>query len=189
MSSIAEDRSKWNRRYLDSDPPSLLPEPHPMGERWSHRFAGGPMLDAATGLGRGIATAGKAFDPIIAVDISDVGVRRARQIWQGDPRIHWIVADVNSLCWPADFFGLVCAFGFTHLPFFARLPALIVRGGMLLYEGFSRRQLAVKPGLNEEWTATPEQMRICFAGWEILTCEESETRPFRTSFAAIRPTI
>ena len=152
------------------------------------------MLDAATGLGRGIATAQGRFDPIYAVDLSDVAVRRARRYWAGaghgdQRRIQWIVADVTAICWPPDFFGLVCAFGFTDLPFFSRLTRAIAPGGMLLYEGFAARQLELKPGLDPGWTATPEAMRGLFRGWEVLTCEESETPPFRLRFAAIRPTV
>ena len=113
------------------------------------------MLDAATGLGRGIATAGGRFDPVYAVDISDAGVRRATEYWGRGRGIHWIVADVTAMDWPPEFFGLVCAFGFTDLPFFSRLRTMIAPGGMLLYEGFSARQLEVKPALDPAWTATP----------------------------------
>ncbi|MCZ6646537.1 MAG: class I SAM-dependent methyltransferase [SAR324 cluster bacterium] len=189
VSSIAADRSKWNSRWQDSKGDSFPPKPHELGALWGHRFAGGPMLDAAAGLGRGIATAGPAFHPVFAVDISDVAVFRARNYWRDDSRIRWIVADVHSILWPHGFFGLVCAFGFTHLPFFARLPHLIAPGGMFLYEGFSKRQITVKPSLNPEWTATGEQMREIFPGWEILTCEESASQPFLLRFTAIRPTF
>lgn len=147
------------------------------------------MLDAATGLGRGIATADGRFDPVYAVDISDEGVRRATKYWGRERGIRWILADVTAIPWPPDFFGLVCAFGFTDLPFFSRLRTMIAPGGMLLYEGFSARQLEVKPALDPAWTTTPRVMRDIFEGWEVLTCEESGASPFRLRFAAIRPTV
>ncbi|MEE8434959.1 MAG: class I SAM-dependent methyltransferase [bacterium] len=149
---------------------------------------GGRALDVASGLGRGIATAGERFGRIYAVEISDVAVARARQIWGGGGRIRWILADATRLCWPDDFLGLVCAFGFTDLPFFSRARAMIAPGGMFLYEGFSARQLEVKPGLDPAWTSNQPAMRALFEGWEVLTCEEPAGPPFRLRFAAIRPT-
>jgi hypothetical protein len=117
-----------------------------------------------------------------------MAVARARKFWRRDSRIRWIVADTTQLAWPEDFFGLVCAFGFTDQPFFARVRELIVPGGLFLYEGFSSRQLEVKPELDPAWTSTAAGMGSLFAGWEILTCEEVEGPPFRLRFAAIRPT-
>ena len=189
MPIIHHYRGKWNRRWEESPGEPFSPEPHALGLQWSHRFAGGAMLDAASGLGRGIATANGRFDPIYAVDISDVAISRAQRIWSGNRRIQWIQADITSIPWPADFFGLACAFGFTDLPFFARLAKMIVPGGMLLYEGFSVRQLEIKPGLDPDWTSTPHAMQNLFSGWEVLTCEESESAPYRLRFAAIRPTV
>ena len=181
---VAENRRKWNRRYLE--PKRFQPVPHALGEQWGHRFIGGRMLDAACGLGRGIATGREAFQTVFAADISDVAVFRARKLWKHDRRIRWIVADATCIEWPQDFFGLACAFAFTDLPFFARLRGAVVPGGMFLYEGFSLRQRELKPQLNEDWTSTPERMREIFAGWEILTCEESGEAPYRVRFAAIR---
>lgn len=190
MSEIAAYRQKWNRRYAEANQEGLAPPPHALGERWGHRFIGGRALDVASGLGRGIATAGERFDPVYAVDISDVALARARQIWRGAGRVRWILADATRLPWPEDFFGLVCAFGFTDLPFFSQVRSMIAPGGMFLYEGFSARQLQVKPGLDPGWTSTPQGMRALFEGWQVLECEEpgdSEGPPFRLRFAAIRP--
>lgn len=189
MSIIQKYRDKWNRRYAEGRSEAVVPEPHPLGGQWAHRFTGGPMLDAATGLGRGIATAAGRFDPVYAVDISDVAIHTARRIWKEKSCIQWILGDVGAMRWPPDYFGLVCAFGFTDLPFFARLAHAIAPGGMMLYEGFAARQIEVKPGLDPHWTSTAESMRDTFLGWEVLTCEESETPPYRLRFAAIRPTV
>lgn len=164
-----------------------MPEPHELGKRWGHLFIGGRALDVATGLGRGIATAGERFESIYAVDISDVAAGRARRIWRENARVRWIVADATRLRWPERFFGLVCAFGFTDLPFFSRVRNMLLPGGMFLYEGFSVRQREIKPGLDPGWTSTEAQMRGLFDGWEVLDCEEPEGPPFRLRFAAICP--
>ena len=187
MTELAQTRRKWNLRYAEKMADAPRPEPHPLALEWGSRFIGGRVLDAACGLGRGIATAGERFREVFAVDLSDVAVREARALWQSDSRIRWIVADVTQLPWPRGFFGLVCAFGFTDLPFFSRLGDLLAPGGMVLYQGFSARQLEVKPGLAPEWTATPEALHGLFAGWEILACRETDEPPFRISLAAVNP--
>ncbi len=146
---------------------------------------GGRALDAACGLGRGIASTGGNFHTVFAVDISVVGVRAARNLWCGDGRICWVVADVARLAWPRAFFGLVCAFGFTHLDFFGRLGEMIAPGGMFLYEGFAERQLSVRPGLDPAWTATPAKLARCLPGWQFLEVGESAAPPFRLRVAAL----
>ena len=180
------DRQKWNQRYGEKLSESFHPEPHFLAQDWKNRMVGGPMLDAACGLGRGIASAGNGFDPIYAVDLSDVAIGLARKHWAGDPRIRWIVADVTQLNWPAHYFGLVCAFGYTDLEFFGKMGGMIAPGGMFMYEGFSTKQLAVRPELNPAWTTTPEVMNHLFRDWEILACGETGGPPYRVHLAAIR---
>jgi len=183
--STAEARRKWNRRYRDGVSESFAPEPHPMAQRWEHLAPGGIALDAACGLGRGIASTGPSFRRIYAVDVSDAAIEQARAIWRDDPRIRWIVGDVTRLAWPERFFGLVCAFGFTDLPFFARVPRLLVPDGLFLYEGFARRQLQERPELNPAWTTTPAELRERFGGYRIVELEESDAPPFRVRMALV----
>jgi tellurite methyltransferase len=184
-SSAVPDRRKWNVRYRDLGAAVARPEPHPLAVRWRPRFSGGAMLDAACGLGRGICGALDAFDPIYGVDVSDVAIVAARRLYP--PRVRWIVADVTALPWPDGRFGLVCSFGFTDLPFLRRIRAAIRPGGMLLYEGFSRRQLEVRPEMNPDWTLTLPLLRELVAGWEVFESGETGTQPYLVRCAAIRP--
>jgi SAM-dependent methyltransferase len=190
--TIAEDRRKWNRRYREGFAGPDRPEPPALAVRWAGHFAGGPLLDAACGLGRGIACAALAppdrpFAPIYGVDLSDVALRAARRLWGEVPGIRWIAADVATLHWPSRYFGLVCAFGFTDLDFLASLPRIVRAGGLLLFEGFSSRQRDVKPGLDPAWTSTPEELERVLTGWRMLSCEETAQSPYRLQAAAVHP--
>lgn len=185
--TVADVRAKWNRRYEARLAEGARPEPNPFALRFAPLMGGDTMLDAACGLGRGIAAAGARYGRIYAVDLSDTAVRAARRLWGANPRIRWLVADVAQVPWPAAFFDLVCALAFTEWPFLRRVPTIVKPGGMFIYEGFSRRQLAVKPDLDPAWTSTPEQMRGLVPDWEVLACEEAEAPPYRVSFAARRP--
>jgi SAM-dependent methyltransferase len=187
-SPAAEDRRKWNARYRDSTAAAVpvRPAPHALAQRWRGRFAGGAMLDAACGLGRGLAGALDAFAPLYAVDVSDEAIRAARRLFAGVP-VRWIVADVAALPWPDDAFGLVCSFGFTDLAFLRRARSFIRPGGMLLYEGFSRRQRSLRPDMNPGWTIALPQLAELFAGWEILETGETAAPPYLARCAALRP--
>ncbi|MBI4083589.1 MAG: class I SAM-dependent methyltransferase [Candidatus Lambdaproteobacteria bacterium] len=190
--TIAEDRLKWNRRYREGFAGPDRPEPPPLALRWAGHFAGGPLLDAACGLGRGIACAALApperpFAPIYAVDLSEVALRAARRLWADVPGIRWIAADVAALRWPSAYFGLVCAFGFTDQGLLASLPRIVRAGGLLLYEGFSTRQREVKPGLDPAWTSAPAELERLLAGWRMLSLEETAEPPFRLRAAAVHP--
>jgi len=185
--TLRDDRNKWNRRYAELEEPAARPEPHPMALAWRHLFIGGAMLDAACGLGRGIASGLGAFHPVFAADLSELGIRRARRLWSEFPDIHWIVADVKDLALPDARFALVCAFGFTDMTFFRRVPRLLKPGGMFLYEGFSARQKSLKPDLNTEWIGDPEALRALFKGGRVLECAETEEPPYRLRLAALAP--
>lgn len=187
-SAAAQDRRTWNVRYRDAAAaaPPERPQPHPMAVRWRSRFAGGAMLDAACGLGRGLAGAADAFAPVFAVDVSDVAIAAARRLWP-QPRIHWIVGDVTALPWPEDRFGLVCSLRFTDLAFLRRMRACIRPGGMILFEGFSPRRLELNPGMNPAWTASLPELTEIFRGWDLLELGESEPPHPLVRCAAIRP--
>lgn len=184
--TLAEDRQKWERRYAEQPP--QRPEPHPMVLRWQAWVPPGPLLDAACGLGRGIASAPAHCSGIVAVDLSLQGIRQARRLWAERGGIDWLVADVATLPLPAGHFAMICAFGFTDWHFLRRASRLLMPGGVLFYEGFSPRQRAVRPNLNADWTATPAQLRQLFARWRLLECAESTAPPYRTRLAAVRPT-
>ncbi len=147
----------------------------------------GAMLDAACGLGRGIASAPGGIGQIIAVDLSVTGIRQARKLWAERGHIGWIVADVATLPLPARYFAMICAFGYTDWRFLQRVETLLMPGGVLFYEGFSPRQRVVRPNLDLDWTATPAQLEQLFGGWRQLECAESTVPPYRTRLAAVHP--
>ncbi|HEX7926998.1 MAG TPA: methyltransferase domain-containing protein [bacterium] len=189
--SLADDRLKWNARYTEAGL-AQAPSPHPLALRWRGRMIGGRMLDAACGQGRGIAAAGHLFHTIYGVDVSDVAIAQGQQLWPPGPgslggKIQWTVGDVTTMPWEPDSLGLVCAFGFTDLPFVRRMRECIRWGGMLLYEGFSKRQLTVKRDLDPAWTTSFEDWEALLPGWQVLERGETLDTPYRIRYAAVRP--
>jgi SAM-dependent methyltransferase len=180
-------RDKWNRRYQDKLTAGTAPEPNPLALRFASRVQGGWMLDAACGLGTGIAAVVDRVELAIGVDLSETALAAARRHWGDHPKVRWIQADVARVPWPPGTFALVCAFGFTDWEFLRQVPRLVKPGGLFLYQGFSRRQRELKPELDPAWTSTPETIAALFPRWTVLACEESAEPPYRVSFAAVRP--
>ena len=58
---------------------------------------------------------------------------------------------------------------------------------MILFEGFSRRQLETHPTMNPDWTASRADLAGIFAGWELLELGESDVPHPLVQCAAIRP--
>lgn len=185
--ALTEIRRKWNRRYADWLAEGAAPEPNPLALRFRERVHGGIVLDAACGLGPGIAALLDRAERFIGVDLSEAALAEARRRFGDDPRILWIQADVARLVWPPGLFSAVCAFGFTDWEFLRQVPRIVRPGGAFFYQGFSPRQREVKPTLDPAWTSTPESIAALFEGWEVLACEETDEPPFRVSFAGCRP--
>lgn len=187
MMTVSEVRKKWNRRYEEKSRAGISPEPNPLALRFQHRVQGGVMLDAACGLGSGIAALAGQVERIVAMDLSDRALRDGKAHWKGHDNISWVQGDVARMEWRGPCFEVICAFGFTDWNFFRRVPHLLKKGGLFFYQGFSARQLTVKPNLDPAWTSTPESILALFHGFEVLALESSESPPFRVSFAAAAP--
>lgn len=189
--NLAQVREKWNRRYQEKAALGAAPEPNPLALRFAHRVRGGVLLDAACGLGRGIAALAGRVERVLAVELSEEALKAARVYWRArEPiagKILWVQGDAGRLAWPDAYFACVCAFGYTDWKFLRQAPRITAPGGLFLYQGFARRQLEVKPDLDPDWTSTPEQIAGIFPDWRVLAKEESGEPPYRVSFAAERP--
>lgn len=185
--SLSEVRNKWNRRYAEKTALDLLPTPNPLAMRLKERVRGGVMLDAACGLGAGVAALIDRVDFAVAADLSDEAVRKGSEVWRHEKKITWLQADVSRAMWRTPCFDVICAFGYTDWPFLRRVASMLKTEGLFFYQGFSERQLTVKPDMDPAWTSTPESIAQLFPGFEVLVSEESEAPPFRVGFAAKRP--
>ena len=130
------DRARWDERYSDGGyaardwPTALLAE-------WEPRLPRGRALDVACGAGRNslfLAAAGRAVD---AVDISPVGLARAREkALDRSLSIEWIEADLDlePPPLPAGPYALVVLVRFVKPSLLPQLFARLAPGGVLLCE-------------------------------------------------------
>lgn len=131
------DREKWDERYREGayadreHPSALLAE-------WEPELPRGRALDVACGAGRNSLFLAGTGREVHGVDISAVGLDRAREAARGRGlEVHWTEADLENrpeAGLPAGPFDLIVLIRYVSLPL---LPLLIERlrgGGCLLCE-------------------------------------------------------
>ena len=173
----------WNRRFSES---GYLFGTEP--NRWLREHAqcwqaGQRVLCVADGEGRNsvfLADRGLIVD---AFDISEVGVRKARDFARiTGVKVNFAVADIAELQWPENLYDGVAAifFQFADPQLRARIFEGIQRclkpGGTLVLQGYTPKQLEYRTGGPpiESHMYTPQLLRDAFAGMEILELREYE---------------
>lgn len=174
----------WNRRFSESgylfgtEPNAWL---HDHAWLWE---AGERVLSLADGEGRNSVWLAQQGLTVDAFDISEVGVRKARDFARiTGVKVNFAVADIGTLQWPRSIYdGVVAIFiQFAHPELRTRIFRGIVQclkpGGRLILQGYTPRQLEYRTG-GPPFTShmyTPELLREGFADLEILELREYET--------------
>lgn len=173
----------WNRRFSES---GYLFGTEPNG--WLHGHAdvweaGQRVLCVADGEGRNSVFLAQRGLTVDAFDISEVGVRKARDFARiTGVKVNFAVADIAQLQWPRSLYDGVAAifFQFADPELRARIFAGIQRclkpGGTLILQGYTPKQLEYGTGGPPfaSHMYTPELLRESFADMEILELREYE---------------
>jgi SAM-dependent methyltransferase len=172
----------WDERFSQSEP-VYGEEPNAYLREQSLRLKPRmKILVPADGYGRnGIWLAKQGFD-VHTVDLSPVGVERARKAAQA-AGVHLKIeqADLTTWNWPADEFDAIAAI-FLHLPPDARttVHASMLRalkpGGIVILEAFSPEQLKHSSGgpKQVDLLYTADMLRRDFASAEVVELEQKE---------------
>lgn len=174
----------WNRRFAE---PGYLFGTEP--NAWLHEHApalwqaGQRVLCVADGEGRNSVWLAQQGLTVDAFDISEVGVRKARDFARiTGVKVNFAVADIAELQWPRGLYdGVVAIFiQFADPALRARIFEGMVRslkpGGVLVLQGYAPKQLDYRTGgpPHAAHMYTPELLREAFAGMEILDLREYE---------------
>ena len=173
----------WNRRFSASgylfgtEPNGWLVE---HADLWE---AGQRVLSIADGEGRNSVWLAQRGLTVDAFDISEVGVRKARDFARiTGVRVNFAIADIAQLRWPQNIYDGVAAifFQFADPALRARIFQGIVDclkpGGTLVLQGYTPRQLEYRTGGPPiaSHMYTPQLLLEAFAAMEILDLREYE---------------
>ena len=180
---------RWNTRYQDAGDDYLFgTEPsHFLAHRVDLLRNGRTALCVADGEGRNSVWLAEQGLEVTAVEISVVAVEKARRLAAGrGVQITFLQADMLAPDWPPPpmhgvFDWVIGVFiQFTgcedRVRQFAAMKQLTCRGGRVLLQGYTPKQLDYGtggPGVLEN-LYTEEMLQTAFAGWEIEELVEYE---------------
>jgi 2-polyprenyl-3-methyl-5-hydroxy-6-metoxy-1,4-benzoquinol methylase len=174
----------WNRRFsqpgylFGTEPNAWL---HEHGAVWE---AGQRVLCVADGEGRNSVWLAQQGLTVDAFDISEVGVRKARDFARiTGVKVNFAVADIADLQWPQGLYdGVVAIFiQFADPGLRCRIFEGLVRclkpGGILVLQGYTPKQLEFRTGGPpfESHMYTEPLLREAFEPMEIVDLREYET--------------
>ncbi|MGB2675960.1 MAG: class I SAM-dependent methyltransferase [Candidatus Acidiferrum sp.] len=178
----ANPQKMWDERFAQAEP-VYGKQPNAYLRAQAHRFSPGcKILVPGDGYGRnGLWLARQGFQ-VTTVDLSSVGVERARKSAQAASLTMTIEeADLATWAWPTGEFDAVASI-FLHLPLDLRLQihlhmlGALKQGGLLIIAAFTPAQLQHSSGgpKQVELLYTAEILRNDFAGAELLELLEVE---------------
>jgi SAM-dependent methyltransferase len=178
----ANPQKMWDERFSQAEPVYGETPNHYLQSQVVRLKPGMKVLVPADGYGRnGIWLAKQGFH-VHTVDLSPVGVERARNAARAAGLEMTIEqADLSAWYWPAAEFDAVAAI-FLHLPpdqrknVHANMLLALKPGGLLIFEAFSPAQLRHSSGgpKQVELLYTAEMLQRDFAPAQALELEETE---------------
>ena len=145
--------------------------------------AGSTALSVADGEGRNSVWLAEQGLSVTALEISPVGLEKARRLAAGrGVHVDFVQGDALAWDWPEGTFDIVLAVfiqfaGPLERPvLFKGMQKAVKPGGLLFLHGYTPKQLDYKTGgpPSAAHLYTSEQLREAFNGWEILELREYE---------------
>lgn len=182
-SAFPDPAGTWNKRFEAADYIFGI-EPNDYLRKKAHMLApSGRVLCVADGEGRNSVWLARQGMRVDAFDIAEVGVAKARKLADdAGVTVNHDVADCDAWPWPVDAYDAVVAIFVQFADpamrerLFARMAAALKRGGLLVLQGYTPRQLEYKTGgppvLSHLYTA--DMLRDAFAALEIIELDTYE---------------
>jgi SAM-dependent methyltransferase len=175
-SGTLTDRDRWNRKYLASDESATQAAPDEFLVRAFSQHVlpvfprGGSALDLAGGAGRNAVWLAKQGWEVTLMDISDVGIERARQrATLLASLIHFVVDDLTHFKASQIRFDLVIVFFFLERNIFAEIIKSLRPGGLLIYKTRTSENFeAGKRTMNPEYLLKADELPRLVEGLTVL---------------------
>ncbi len=167
----SRDRLKWNGRYAAEGQHWQKSLPRKLLMTYLEELpAAGLALDAAAGVGvNGLVLARRGLR-VVALDISEVGLRLARRQAQAEGvALDTAVYDLSRPWFPTDCFNVILNFRFLERATFPMYRRALKPGGWLIFETFIRTP---ETDTDIEFYLRPGELHAAFADWEVVHSEE-----------------
>ncbi|MCA9950924.1 MAG: class I SAM-dependent methyltransferase [Anaerolineales bacterium] len=178
LESTNRDAQKWNKRFTESRTSWLRAQPRQLLIDFAYLLpSSGLALDAAAGVAtHGLFMAQRGLH-VIALDISEVGLRLAKQ--QADAEGVWLetaVTDLSQPWLPANIFDVIVNFRFLQRETFPVYRTALKPGGLLIFETFVRTE---QTSHDAAYYLEPGELHAAFSDWNIVHYAEINGRSRR----------
>jgi SAM-dependent methyltransferase len=166
------DAQLWNARYLSDQEHYLRRQPYPLVRAYADQLPlGGLALDVAAGAApAGLFLARRGLR-VIAVDISEVGLRLAqKKAREFSLPLSPVVMDMSDSWLPASKFDVVLNFYYLSRPLFECYRQALKPGGWLFFETFVQE---THRRCNSAHYLESGELYSAFQDWEILHWAET----------------
>jgi tellurite methyltransferase len=134
---MKSDLEKWDKKYQGEEF-AYGKKPNVFLKKHLNSLEKGIALDLATGEGRNAVFLAKAGWKVDAVDISPVGVRKARRLAkEAGVRINFMQADLDFYAIAKEKYDLISVLYFWDRRLVPRLKKALKKGGRILFETYT----------------------------------------------------
>jgi tellurite methyltransferase len=168
------DAVKWNGRYQSDGKYQQQGHPSQLLQDFAHRLPlGGVVLDAAAGVGLNALFAAQQGMNVIALDISEVGLRLLRQkAKELGVVVETAVFDLTTPYFPPHCVDVLLNFRFLERAAFPAYRQALRPGGLLFFETFVHQEAGDTP----PYLLEPGELHQAFADFEIVHSLETAVR-------------
>lgn len=191
---MESDRTKWNRRYA-SAPWYLGKEASPFLREtidWIEKLVPGRRaLDVAAGECRNSLFLARRGFAVTAVDISDVGIDKGREVAAREALpVTFVIADLETDPLPPGPFDLILNVNYLQREMIGEEVSRLTPGGILLFDTIREPQGGVPEGHDPSFFLGSGEIVRLFDGLagEILLHQELSGNPMPTARALFRKT-
>jgi SAM-dependent methyltransferase len=165
----------WNDRYSSVDR-VWATKPNALLVELVSGLPAGRAVDVGAGEGRNAIWLAQNGWTVTAVDVSDVGLRRAEErASQEGVELKTVIGDWRAYQAPAPFELAVISFMHPRpderASMFAWAREMLVPGGHLFTVGVDLSELGKRGPRTPEKLYTPERLRVALDGFDVLRCE------------------
>ena len=174
-----QDAARWNERYTEDGRHWLNNHPRQLFLDYLPQLPQtGLALDAAAGVGTHSLLLASHGLQVIALDISEVGLRMAqKQAQQAGLNLDTAVYDLSHPYFPPNSFDVILNFRFLERATFPVYRRALKPGGWLIFETFVQTDTAVP---HPAYFLKPHELLDAFADFEIVHAAETAVRGSRS---------
>jgi SAM-dependent methyltransferase len=180
------DQERWNRKYSEKIAPSEI-TPDPFLTHGQSVLKKGRALEIACGFGDNAIYLAQAGFTVTAIDISAVGLKRARE--RADAAgvsVAFLLTDAEDFDYGVETFDLITVFYFLNRSIFPAVKRALKRGGICIYKTYTLGERRYRPGLNRDYLLRKGELKDLFGGFEILLYEEGDSGKEFTARCIVR---